>query len=397
MHTYVIVFPHRDGERVWLPGGELPRVELPDRWPPASMVALAEAMRTSHGVDVRCVRHVPCADAIVVEVEADEPPVDGWATSEDAAVVAWRLTRHADDRAAWERPGWFAGASATFTDALVALGVRNIDTPRLVKGAWPCSALLIADTSRGRFFFKAVSAKPPREPATLRALAALRIRSIPIVVATGPSDEWMITADFGAAPVTDHGAALAGFAELQLTVGDRLDDLLPDFTPAVVAARLPTFPGVAVACAELTESVIQPGLVHQDLRPGNVAGPSTYFDWSDVVRSHPFFSGIRYLDLFSQAEPEHPWSGLHDLRDAPPRFVELRDAYLAPFADVAGMTKAQRDFEVAWSLQGAFMSVRWDWEQSHLERGAPWSVSLRSFANAELAMRVVPRLGRAVE
>jgi len=375
--------------------GRLPRVEVDDVWPPAAMVSLPAAVRDRFGVDVRCVRHVPCDDEIVVEVEAAGDPPATWAACDEPAFASWSASRWADDRAPWERSGWFLGAAATFVDALADLGISVVEGPACIKGCWPCSAVLSAGTDRGRFFWKAFSPKPPREPATLRALHALGIKGIPTLVSCGPDDDWMITADFGTDTVTDHEGALRRFAELQLVVGDSLAAQLPDFTPAVLATRFSTYPRVVDACSELAASPIGAGLVHQDFRAGNVAAPCTFFDWSDVVRSHPFFSGIRYLDLFSQAEPEHRWNELHDLTASPPRFVELRDAYLAPFADAFGRGRALRDFDVAWSLQGAFMSVRWDWEQSHLEHGAPWSSWLRRFATNEIAMRLETRLGHA--
>jgi hypothetical protein len=380
---------------VWAPGGVVPQVSLPDSWPPGSMVALATSMREEHGVEVRCVRHVPLPGAIVVEVESGDAPVEGWlALSDDPAVAAWQSTRDAPDRAPWERAGWFAIASRTFLEALERLGVEATTRPRAIKGAWPCSAVLVSDTAAGRYFFKAGSQKPPREPATLRQLRAAGITSVPEVVATGADDDWMITVDFGDQPVADHSGALRAFAELQLTVGDSLDGL-PDFTPLAVAAKLPDLGGVARTASELAGSPITPTVVLQDLRAGNVAASGdgfTFFDWTDVVRSHPFFSGIRYLDMFGQVDDSCTWNEMHDLENAPPRFIELRDAYLEPFADVVGTDRARRDFDLAWSFQGAFMSVRWEWEQSHLERDAPWSTWLRTFAKNELLTRVPPRM-----
>lgn len=395
-YTYSVVLPHRDGERVWAPNGVVPQLRLADSWPPGSIEAIAAAMHDSYDIEVRCVRHVPCDDAIVVEVESDDPPSEGWlASADDVAAAAWRSTRSAPNRAPWERPGWFATAATTFLEALEEVGVQAAGAPKAIKGAWPCSAVLLTDTTAGRYFFKAGSQKPPREPATLRQLRETGVTCVPEVVATGTDDDWMITVDFGARPVTDHASALRAFAQLQLSVGDSLEGL-PDFAPLTIARQLPDIAGVARAAEELAASPIPPMLVLQDLRAGNVAAARTgftFFDWTDAVRSHPFFSGIRYLDLFGQVDESCKWNDLHDLTEAPPLFIDLRDAYLEPFADVVGMDAARRDFDLAWAFQGAFMAVRWDWEQSHLERDAPWSSWLRTFAKNEQRIRVPARLG----
>ena len=385
-------------------------------WVAALVAELADAASAQLGISGLVIRDLP-VETPVCEVELRCEPVESerlrWFDAE--AVVTMRIAD--DDREAigvfvdegaadarrspWERPGWYDDAADWMVERLAAHGVTVDGPPRPIKGAWPASCVMRAEGGGKRWFFKAVGTKPPAESEVLPALRAIDPSAVPEVVAVDRGRRWMVLADFGATleEANRDGAAiaLAAFARLQIAAAGDLEAWLgrgcPDDRAVALAARVADLAGrhdgvadgavtgplseaVLSVYGELESGPIPASIVHQDLRSGNVAwsdaGP-VFYDWSDTVVAHPFFSCVRFIEFVEDTQgttrfdkPE-PTDALR---------TRLRDAYLAPWADLVGWDEARAQFSTTWRLQGAFQAVRWDRELAHGDPASAWTAWL---------------------
>jgi hypothetical protein len=310
-------------------------------------------------------------------------------------------------RAPWERAGWHSGAADWFGEVLVGKGLHVTESPVQVKGAWSQSCVLRAEAGGRRWFLKAVGKKPPAETAVLPLLAERFPDAVPTIVAVDPERRWMVLEDFGPTMADDDwdgmARALGEFARMQMAIADDLDAFAAAGCPDDRAAKLPQSlaelgerhadlgadrlrPFIDATKRELDRltdaATIPDSIVHQDLRVGNIAmgarGPVIY-DWSDTVLAHPFFSAVRFLEFvadtlgeirFAQEEPT----------DA--RRKQLRDAYLAPWADAYGWDGVRIAFSSAWRLQAPFLAVRWEREIASSDPDGAWAVDMPNWVVA---------------
>jgi len=327
-------------------------------------------------------------------------------------------------RPPWERSGWVAAATAWADAEVERLGATRTGPPEQIKGAWCGSAILRIPTGSGPLYLKETYARPPGEGALLVAMAERHAHCLPEVVASGASGRRMLMRDFGRGrlqglPVAAWEESARRFALLQLDCAAHLDRwlamgcedrrpaALPDLFERQIADRSGVGTGTAMGltdielagarsllpelrrlCAALHASGIPPSLVQQDFREGNLAvGPQrdgvrtfVYYDWSDTVISHPFFSGIRMLDYIQQPYetalrgPSGAPSTVTFSAVAHRRYI--RDAYLEPWTALLPAAQLREVFALARRLNPLWQAVRWWLELPYYEPASPWGAMM---------------------
>ena len=248
-----------------------------------------------------------------------------------SALSCWLARRSgagASSRAGWSKPGWFARASAWMVEALVAAGREPIGPP-VQHYLWSLTSVLRAPTTTGDAYLKATSGLFPQEVPVTALLATRTPGLTPAVLATNPTEAWLLMADFGGRPLGQEpeaawAAGLEAHAQIQRAcVGDvasvraagaphrslaglaaeaaaigkdaatmaRLDDGLAEAYRRAV-------PRLVDACARLQAIDLPETIVHGDLHPWNVAARGdgcVVFDWSDAAVGHPFIDLVPYV------------------------------------------------------------------------------------------------------
>ncbi|MGI5430432.1 phosphotransferase [Streptomyces sp. CA-179760] len=272
-------------------------------------------------------------------------------------LALWSAARHRREGAEWlpwQRPGWFAMATAWAVGELRALGIETVG-PAEQDGFRAWSSQLRLPTTSGVIHLKASPPPHGHEPALTRLLAEWFPGAVPTVLAVDVPRRLMLTADFGpvhrpegAARIVSHFERVAGQAALiQRESAERAAEITATGCPAHPLGRLPDLfdalitqasdeltreesaqlrrlvPGFARDCARLALLGLPDTVVHHDLWRGNfrVDGDDVLlFDWADSVLTHPFLQ----LDIL-----------LRDLDDAlgsAEAHGQVRDTYLAAWA-----------------------------------------------------------------
>jgi hypothetical protein len=264
------------------------------------------------------------------------------------------------ERPAWARRGWLDEVTA-WTSAELARHDLALAGPLEQVKTWGISCLLRGYTAAGVVYVKGAATLPhfTNEPAVTATLAGLFPRNVPHIISVDTARRWLITTDFGGAPLHNVGpqewaATVSVYGTLQrerlahvpeLFAAGMLDrrlaqldagleplvhesqdfHLLSDEDKDSLAAAAPRLHD---ACASLAAYGIPDTLVHGDLPSANIHvkdGVPIYFDWSDACIAHPF------LDLASLLEPD--WLGA-DLDRA-----QLVDLYLEGWSAYAPLPR----------------------------------------------------------
>jgi hypothetical protein len=262
----------------------------------------------------------------------------------------------------WHDRDFVRAAHAWIDAQLGSLGVARtgpVEQPHVV--LW--STVMRAPTERGDVWFKA-NAEPFRHEAALESLLAearpdLVLAPLAMDRATG----WMLLPDAGRRlreVVVDERslgrwlAVLPRYADLQIAVASRVDEVLELGVPDRRLASLPAAydalvaqvdveprfaaagPQVRSLCERLAAVGVPETVQHDDLHDGQVFvrdGVEVVMDWGDACVSHPF------LTLSVTLEGVIAW-GLDDEEDSED-LQPYRDAYLAPFAAAYGLDPAR--------------------------------------------------------
>ena len=254
-----------------------------------------------------------------------------------------------------------------------------------MKTAWSCSCILRVPTTAGNLYFKATYARPPAEVAVIQELARRWPRHVPTVVAVDVSRRWMLMEDFGPRELSQvpfarwqHAIRLFGrlqrecSADLPVWLGigcpdRRMDNLVhrlePLFSdPLLAQADPPNRLGKddlkrlradrerwTHELLEFAKSPIPASIVQQDFRDGNIAVRGrdyVFYDWSDTVVSHPFFSTCRFLEYVESGGGTARRPGGSRL-PTPVRHERLRDADLDVWAEYASRDRLRAVFREA--------------------------------------------------
>jgi hypothetical protein len=398
---YFVLIPDETGERVLITptesGWSLPHLAIADNfwWQDVGPVNRAAREQLDLGATTLCcfrIIHDAAAQA-VRHVFALEPqqwnghlPENGrWVSAaelegvnlsvpEQRATIADWLTQ-STDAVPWYRPGWQAEPLHWAREQLAGLGFALIGEPVQVR-SWERSSLWHFPTANGLVYFKAVAEAFGYEPKLSQALAEWATEHVAPVLAVEPERRWLLMGGAGQNSLlrdrdpAHWEAALRQYAQLQIALSPRVDDLLalgvpdrrletlPGYIEALLAdtAALKNSPtGLAddeiaslrrcepelhAACRALAASGIPASLEHGDFASGQIMavpnGGYRFIDWSDSSLSFPFFSL-----LFFWAELE---GSFDDLTGVPER---LRAAYLEPWTAFASVSELVELYQLA--------------------------------------------------
>jgi hypothetical protein len=408
----------------------LPTVEHDDGWFAHEAVAVARRLSDRLGIKLVALREVEKAGLRFCELENLSPgwsPGSGLRWVDRAAAAAAHLKarglrapllawfrqasrrRLPAARSPWEKKGWYDAAVFWIEEQLARLAYTPTGPVEQVKTAWSCSSILRVPTSSGNLFFKATYARPPAEVAVIQELARRWPSNVPTLVAVDISRRWMLMEDFGPrelsqTPFARWPSALKVFGRLQRACSAdlsvwlgidcpdrRMDNLVrrlePLLSDPLLAKADPPFrlgdddlkwlragrERWAQELLELGESPIPFSIVQQDFRDGNIAVRGRdylFYDWSDTVVSHPFFSACRFLEYVESGGS----AKRREARRLPiaVRHERLRDAYLDMWAEYATRSRLLGVFRQAQWLNPLYQAIRWHLELPYCEPGSPW-------------------------
>ena len=107
-------------------------------------------------------------------------------------------------------------------------------------------------------------------------------------------------------------------------------------------------------CARLAQYAVPHTLVHGDLG-GNILIRDegyTFFDWTDVCVSHPFFEMATISGAYFDESV---------LKDNPDAEIRLRDAYLEPWTKLMPVEKLVEAFEASRPLGALHQTMTYMW------------------------------------
>jgi hypothetical protein len=297
-----------------------------------------------------------------------------------------------DPELRWVQPEWLAVATswirARLAEHRLALA-GEIEQPHV---RW-WSTVLRVPTTDGMLWFKANAPPHAFEAGLLAILERTAPGRVPELVALDVDHGWLLMRDGGERlrELVQSGrdlhhwqTLLPEYAELQLALAPHVGDLLaagvPDerltLLPAHLAALLEDheacrvgrddgltveeydrlgalLPKYAERCARLASVGIPETIQHDDLHDGNVFvrdGRYLFFDWGDSCVSHPFHTLVVTMRAL-----------VHRLELPPggPDVMQLRDAYLEPFAPFGSHPELVEAADLAHFTGTAARALSW--------------------------------------
>jgi Phosphotransferase enzyme family len=296
----------------------------------------------------------------------------------------------------WEAPGWIDQAGEWIDIQVEQLGLMRtgaLDQPH----QRPWSTVFTVPTDAGILYFKAAAPSLAHEAALTQTLAEWFPGCVPAPLASDLDRGWMLLPDHGPPKgqrlrelVRAEGSPnhwfdiLANYADLQITLSSRLNELLELRVPDRRLERLPELygnlllneefllqdqpdgldpfmieqlhrclPDLAARCQELADGPIPESLNHGDFHDGNVfvhADHSWFFDWGDASITHPFFS---LRTVFVSLENSLGWV------EGSPKVNPLRDAYLEPWTALAPLSELREVFTLSQRLGPIVSALSW--------------------------------------
>ncbi|MFC2078841.1 phosphotransferase [Candidatus Bipolaricaulota bacterium] len=300
----------------------------------------------------------------------------------------------------WAEPGWMDRVSAWIHTELETRGIRVVDSIEQPH-VRPWSAVLSVPTSEGTFFFKACAEVLVHEVAVTQALSQWKPDCSPKILASDPERGWMLMADGGTTvreaikadgDMGHWDRLLPRYAQLQIDLASRVDDLLKQGLPNRL---LPTLPGqietllgdkdmllidqpegltsaeherligmkehLEALCDQLAALPVPESIHHGDFHDANIfldGGLYVFFDWGDSSAAHPFFSLrtafviIEYFQGYKEGSPE---------------LAKLRDAYLGPWRQYGSREELVAIFDLSARLSPLTSALGWNRVVSSLD------------------------------
>jgi len=336
---------------------------------------------------------------------SDQPATGRWVSRDDLATLPLAHSDHRaviDDvlreletgdwppfRQPWERPGWYAEATAWIERSLAPLG-RTLTAPPVPVQWWSLSAVMRVSTAEGDLYFKAATLDQPlfcNEPSVTAWLGERFPGRVPVMVASDPNRGWMLLEDAGPEvgfdiPLERKGEVFRAFGNLQRDSAGELEILLahgcidrrPDRLMPQIERLLDDetalkavpeddrrelrrrLPAVAELCRRVADGPVPSTLIHGDIHLGNVAsrdGAFIFFDWTDASVAHPF------VDMFM----------IYGEKDESTRAL-LRDAYLAAWTDLAPIERLRELWADAEPIHALHHAVSYHVILEHTEERA---------------------------
>ncbi len=302
------------------------------------------------------------------------------------------MTVPTDPRLPWVDPAWLARATAWIEARLEERELSRAGEIEQPHVRW-WSTVLRVPTTEGDLWFKANAPPHAFEAALVDLLAGVVPDRVPELVAADVDLGWFLMRDGGrrlrelVESTADLGLweqALPVYAELQLAVASRTDELLeigvPDTRLALLPAQLEALladreallpgrpdgvtaeelarvhdllPELGEACERLAGQGIPETIQHDDFHDGNVfvrGGRYVFVDWGDSCVSHPFHSLVVAMRVIAN-RLELPPGG--------PDLLRLVDAYLEPFRRFGSREELRDAAELAHFTGTAARTLAW--------------------------------------
>ncbi|MCP4168412.1 MAG: phosphotransferase [Chloroflexi bacterium] len=300
----------------------------------------------------------------------------------------------------WMQADWLETVTAWIQAELRRQGIaqrRPIEQSHIR----PWSTVLRVPAQEGDLFFKATDATLAHEPALTLSLSRWYPDTMPELLAADVPRRWLLMRD-GGVPLRgiikedrDFGhwhSVLRTYAELQIDLCDRLDELL---TLGVLDRRLSQLPSLYAQLLDNTEALLidqQDGLSsadhrrllalvprytemceelaayglpetldHGDFHDANIFvrdGHYRFFDWGDSCVAHPFFTilvVLRIVPYVLELEEDHP------------ELARLRDTYLEPWTRFGTRQQLLEAFELAQRIAMVNRALTWHRSVANLE------------------------------
>lgn len=241
--TLVGVIPNGDQTAVYVDvDGLLPCLRIPRKdLSPRRNVGQAAELFTQHlGVSVTVQRPLWVAgkgDSLRAYVlEPSEALPDRWVSLEKVELPGWEgrerelrsALRAEDGSPGWYEPG-FRGEVSEWINALLGRDGADSLLLRQIRH-WTLAAVWAVESTRGSFFFKAVSAHEGEGVKTAE-LARVWPNAVPEVIGADSSRGWLLTRDVGGTPISANwdprlwARAAHEFGHMQVQSVDRHDEL----------------------------------------------------------------------------------------------------------------------------------------------------------------------------
>ncbi len=312
--------------------------------------------------------------------------------SVSAAVEKWfaEIDRPHDLRAPWEDIGWHDSACSWIRDQLSSIGLPA-SGPIIQDRAWGLSCTMRIATESGNVYFKATPPFMAHEGRAMQAVAENCPELVPPPLALDSERGWLLMPDFGGRMLHEcpdirrWEEALRIFSTAQVRQADhvgfwmtqnipdrRLTRMVAMIDPLIASCaqmlnggsdglteaeindlRSLSMP-LKLVCARLAQFGVPHTLVHGDLG-GNILMTDagyTYFDWTDVCISHPFFEMATISGAYFDESV---------LRDNPDAETRLRDAYLKPWTGILPMERLVEEFEHSRPLGTLHQAMTYMW------------------------------------
>lgn len=295
-----------------------------------------------------------------------------------------------DSRAPWQSVGWHQGATDWIHAQLAELGLERT-APIVQERAWGLSCTMKVATRTGDVYFKATPPFMAHEGSAMQAVAQRCPELLPPPLATHAERGWLLMADYGGEmlheceDIARWEDALRLFSDAQVeqvehigywlsrNIPDRRLSRMVEMIDPLIAGCVQMLTGGAnglseseigglrsismplkLMCARLAQLGVPHTLVHGDLG-GNILMQEdryTFFDWTDVCVSHPFFEMATISGAYFDESV---------LKDNPNAEIRLRDAYLEPWAEVMPMERLVEAFEVSRPLGALHQTMTYMW------------------------------------
>ncbi len=317
------------------------------------------------------------------------------------SVRAWfaNLGSPSELRAPWEAIGWHDAACEWISAHLSSLGF-TIQDPIVQQRAWGLSCTMKVGTEKGDVYFKATPPFMAHEGRAMQVIAEHCPKLLPSPLAIKPELGWVLMQDYGSEmlhecpDITRWEEALRLFSQSQveqvervhqwltLNIPDRRLGRMVEMIDPLIASCSQMLTGGAnglseadlgdlrslsmplkLMCARLAQFDVPNTLVHGDLGGNIIIGESgyTFFDWTDVCVSHPFF------DMATISAAYFDESILKDNQDADTR---LRDAYLEPWTARIPMERLVEAFEISRPLGALHQAMSYMWILTNISADA---------------------------
>ena len=302
-------------------------------------------------------------------------------------------------RAPWEAIGWHAAACEWIGSQLASLGF-TIQCPIVQQRAWGLSCTMKVGTENGDVYFKATPPFMAHEGLAMQAVADRCPELLPSPLAIEPERGWLLMQDYGSEmlhecpDITHWEEALCLFSQAQvdqvervhqwlsLNIPDRRLGRMVEMIDPLIASCSQMLTGGAnglsdaelgdlrslsmplkLMCARLADFGVPHTLVHGDLG-GNILirdGGYTFFDWTDVCISHPFFEMATISAAYFDESV---------LKDSPDADARLRDAYLEPWSELQPMDVLVDTFEASRPLGALHQAMTYMWILTNISAAA---------------------------